>query len=147
MRRVSSYTPISVSSRRRLARWLVGSPISDVERDLVLETPASTQGNRTASAPAWRLSADAANKITEYSGESLVIPRHERGDKVLRRRECPEGSSMMQESKTSSGSAGFNNLAIIARKGSTVSSPQHLFCSFDGTSFLIRTRDSPGASL
>jgi hypothetical protein len=39
--------------------------------------------------------------ITEYSGEGLDIPRHERGDKVLQRRECPEGSSMTQESKTS----------------------------------------------
>ncbi len=102
MGRMSPYTPISGSSRRRLARWLVGSPISDVERDLVLETLASTHGNRTTSARLLGVSVRTLrNKITEYSGEGLVIPRHERGDKVLRRRECPEGSSMTQESKTS----------------------------------------------
>ncbi len=102
MGRMSPYTPISGSSRRRLARWLVGSPISDVERDLVLETLASTHGNRTASARLLGVSVRTLrNKITEYSGEGLDIPRHERGDKVLQRRECPEGSSMTQESKTS----------------------------------------------
>src|SRR6266851_3045231 len=40
----------SHASRCRLARWLVGSPIKDIERDLVLETLAKTDGNRTASA-------------------------------------------------------------------------------------------------
>ena len=38
------------ASRRRLARWLVGSPVKDIECDLVLETLAKTDGNRTASA-------------------------------------------------------------------------------------------------
>jgi len=101
MGRMSPYTPISGSSRRRLARWLVGSPISDVERDLVLETLASTHGNRTVSARLLGVSVRTLrNKITKYSGEGLDIPRHERGDEILRRRECPEGSSMTQESKT-----------------------------------------------
>ena len=36
----------SQAARRRLAR-LVGSPIKDIERDLILETLAKTDGNRT----------------------------------------------------------------------------------------------------
>ena len=48
--RLSPRSQISGASRRRLARWLVGSPIKDIERDLVLETLAKTDGNRSASA-------------------------------------------------------------------------------------------------
>lgn len=82
MGRISSHAPISSSSRRRLARWLVGLPIRVVERDLVLETLAHTHGNRTVSArllgvSVWTL----RNKITEYSAEGLDIPRHESRDK------------------------------------------------------------------
>ena len=44
------HASISRASRRRLARCLVGSPIREVERDLVLETLANTCGNRTESA-------------------------------------------------------------------------------------------------
>ena len=46
--RLSPRSQISGASRRRLARWLVGSPIKDIEPDLVLETLAKTDGNRTA---------------------------------------------------------------------------------------------------
>ena len=46
----SPHAPISYASRRRLARWLVGSPLRDIEQDLVLETLVNTRGNRTASA-------------------------------------------------------------------------------------------------
>jgi DNA-binding NtrC family response regulator len=78
MRRISPHNPISSSSRRRLARWLVGSPISAVERDLVLETLTHTHGNRTASARLLGVSIRTLrNRITEYSGEGLDIPRHE----------------------------------------------------------------------
>src|SRR6476660_24972 len=38
---------------RVVSHWLVDSPIKDIERDLVLEALAKTDGNRTASAPAW----------------------------------------------------------------------------------------------
>ena len=48
--RLSPRSQISGASRRRLARWLVGSPVKDIECDLVLETLAKTDGNRTASA-------------------------------------------------------------------------------------------------
>ena len=62
-------------SRRRLARWLVGSPIKDIERDLVLETLAKTDGNRTASARLLGFSIRTLrNKITEYSADGVDVP-------------------------------------------------------------------------
>src|SRR6202790_1474782 len=74
MGRLSLQAPISSSSRRRLARWLVGSPISVVERDLVLETLAHTHGNRTVSARLLGVSVRTLrNKITEYSAEGVDV--------------------------------------------------------------------------
>ena len=70
--RLSPRSQISGASRRRLARWLVGSPIKDIERDLVLETLAKTDGNRTASA---RLSIRTLrNMITAYSADGVDVP-------------------------------------------------------------------------
>ncbi|MBR1217058.1 helix-turn-helix domain-containing protein [Bradyrhizobium sp. U87765 SZCCT0131] len=67
--------PISNASRRRLARWLVGSPIRDIERDLVLETLATTRGNRTASARLLGLSVRTLrNKISAYSADGADVP-------------------------------------------------------------------------
>jgi DNA-binding NtrC family response regulator len=75
---MSTHAPISCSSRRRLARRLVGLPISDVERDLILETLADTHGNRTVSARLLGVSVRSLrNKISEYSAEGFDIPRHE----------------------------------------------------------------------
>ena len=66
---------ISGASRRRLARWLVGSPIIDIERDLVLETLAKTDGNRTASARLLGFSIRTLrNKITECSADGVDVP-------------------------------------------------------------------------
>ena len=82
MGHISSHAPISSSSRRRLAQWLVGLPIRVVERDLVLETLAHTHGNRTVSARLIGVSVRTLrNKITEYSEEGFHIPRHESRDK------------------------------------------------------------------
>ena len=79
---MSTHAPISYSSRRRLARRLVGSTISVVERDLILETLAHTQGNRTVSAHLLGVSVRSLrNKISEYSAEGFHIPRHEKRDK------------------------------------------------------------------
>ncbi len=65
---------ISSASRRRLARHLVGLPLRDIERDLVLETLARTDGNRTASARMLGLSVRTLrNKITEYSAEGAAV--------------------------------------------------------------------------
>jgi hypothetical protein len=78
MGRISPHIPISSSSRRRLARLLVGSPICEVERDLILETLTHTHGNRTVSARLLGVSVRTLrNKITEYSAEGLDIPHHE----------------------------------------------------------------------
>jgi len=43
----------SLARRDVVSHWLVGSPIKDIERDLVLEALAKTDSNRPASAPAW----------------------------------------------------------------------------------------------
>ena len=73
--RLSPRSQISGASRRRLARWLVGSPIKDIERDLVLETLAKTDGNRTASARLLGFSIRTLrNKITEYSADGVDVP-------------------------------------------------------------------------
>jgi DNA-binding NtrC family response regulator len=67
---------ISSASRRRLTRWLVGSPIREIERDLVLETLAITDGNRTVSARLLGLSVRTLrNKINAYSAEGADVPR------------------------------------------------------------------------
>jgi DNA-binding NtrC family response regulator len=87
MGRISPHVPVSSASRRRLARWLVGSPLRDVERDLVLETLANTRGNRTVSARLLGVSVRTLrNKITEYSAEGVDVPRHET-DAVIRKTE------------------------------------------------------------
>ena len=79
MGRFSPETLISCASRRRLARWLVGSPIREIERDLILETLVNTDGNRTASARLLGVSVRTLrNKITEYAAEGVDVPRHER---------------------------------------------------------------------
>ena len=97
---ISPRIPISSSSRRRLARWLVGSPISAVERDLVLETLTHTHGNRTVSARLLGVSVRTLrNKITEYSADGLDVPRHERRVEILNGN-GPRGLSMTNESKT-----------------------------------------------
>ena len=80
----SPHARISYASRRRLARWLVGSPLRDIEQDLVLETLANTGGNRTASARLLGVSVRTLrNKINEYAARGLYIPRHETRDVVL----------------------------------------------------------------
>ena len=85
MQRLSPHAQISSSSRRRLARRLVGSPIRVVERDLILETLAHTHGNRTTSARLLGVSVRTLrNKINEYSAEGLDIPHHESRDKISR---------------------------------------------------------------
>ncbi len=86
MGRNSPPTPISYASRRRLARWLVGSPLRAIEQDLVLETLANTRGNRTTSARLLGVSVRTLrNKINEYASRGVDVPRHETRDDVLSR--------------------------------------------------------------
>ena len=78
------HAPISPASRRRLARWLVGTSLRDVERDLVLETLSHTRGNRTEAARLLGISVRTLrNKIVEYSAEGVCVPRHESPDEIL----------------------------------------------------------------
>jgi hypothetical protein len=86
MGRKSPHAPISYASRRRLARWLVGSPLRAIEQDLVLETLANTGGNRTASARLLGVSVRTLrNKINEYAARGVDVPRHETRDDALSR--------------------------------------------------------------
>ena len=88
---LSPHLPISGSSRRRLVRWLAGSQISDIERELILATLAVTHGNRTVSARLLGVSVRTLrNKIAEYSSEGLAVPRHEHGKESLSRDNHPE---------------------------------------------------------
>ena len=66
----------AVTNLWRVATSSVGSPIKDIERDLVLETLAKTDGNRTASARLLGFSIRTLrNKITEYSADGVdVLP-------------------------------------------------------------------------
>ena len=82
--RMQPHAPISTASRRRLAGWLVGSSLRDVERDLILETLSHTRGNRTEAARLLGVSVRTLrNKITEYFAAGLDIPRHERRNEIL----------------------------------------------------------------
>ena len=82
----SPHAPISYASRRRLARWLVGSPLRDIEQDLVLETLVNTRGNRTASARLLGVSVRTLrNKINEYAARGVDVPRYETRDDALNR--------------------------------------------------------------
>jgi regulatory Fis family protein len=75
----SPNAPITYASRRRLARWLVGSPLREIEQDLVLETLANTGGNRTESARLLGVSVRTLrNKINEYTALGIDIPRRAR---------------------------------------------------------------------
>ena len=82
--RMQPHAPISTASRRRLAGWLVGSSLRDVEQDLILETLSHTRGNRTEAARLLGVSVRTLrNKITEYSAAGLDIPRHKRRYEIL----------------------------------------------------------------
>jgi hypothetical protein len=77
----SSLPAISRASRRRLARRLVGSPLRDIERELILETLVMTCGNRTASAQVLGLSVRTLrNKISEYSSRGFEVAPPKSGD-------------------------------------------------------------------
>ena len=83
MGHLSPHAPISAASRRRLARWLVGSLVRDVERDMVLETLSTTHGNRTASARLLGVSVRTLrNKISEYAAEGVDVPKHQSHDEI-----------------------------------------------------------------
>lgn len=74
MQSASTRSAISNSSRRRVVRWLVGTSVSDVERDLIVQTLADSDGNRTVSAQILGVSIRTLrNKITEYSDQGIDV--------------------------------------------------------------------------
>jgi len=78
MGRISLHARISSTSRRRLAGWLVGTSLRDIERDLILETLSQTHGNRTVAAQLLGVSVRTMrNKIAEYSAKGYHVPNHE----------------------------------------------------------------------
>ncbi|WP_299711155.1 helix-turn-helix domain-containing protein [Tardiphaga sp.] len=75
MRPLLSRCKISPASRRRITRWLVGSPIKDIERDLILETLIENGGNRTTSARCLGVSIRTLrNRIAHYSLHGEAVP-------------------------------------------------------------------------
>jgi two-component system, response regulator FlrC len=62
------------------ARSLVGRTISDVERDLILETLKHCRGNRTRAAELLDISVRTLrNKLRDYAGDGVAVPRPGRG--------------------------------------------------------------------
>ena len=60
-----------------VTRGLVGRTVSDVERDLILDTLDHCLGNRTHAANILGISIRTLrNKLREYSGSGLSIPGH-----------------------------------------------------------------------
>ena len=54
---------------------LVGLPVADVERDLILATLRQTEGNRTHAAQVLGISIRTMrNKLREYAGQGAQIP-------------------------------------------------------------------------
>lgn len=55
--------------------WLIGSTISEIERELMLQTLAHCAGNRTHAARVLGVSVRTLrNKIKQYSAEGIDIP-------------------------------------------------------------------------
>ena len=76
MGHLSLPAPLTTASRRRLARWLVGTSLREVERDLVLETLSNNHGNRTGTARLLGISVRTLrNKITQYAAEGVDVPK------------------------------------------------------------------------
>ena len=57
---------------------LIGSTVGEIERELVLQTLARCDGNRTRAARVLGLSVRTLrNKIRQYSAEGIDVPRHQ----------------------------------------------------------------------
>lgn len=61
--------------------WLIGSTVSEIERELVLQTLAHCGGNRTHAARVLGVSVRTLrNKIRQYSAEGTDIPASPHGE-------------------------------------------------------------------
>jgi DNA-binding NtrC family response regulator len=57
--------------------WLIGSTVGEIERELVLQTLARCDGNRTRAARVLGVSVRTLrNKIRQYSADGIEVPSH-----------------------------------------------------------------------
>lgn len=71
---------LTPASRLRITRFMVGSKVKDMERELIIHTLHATHGNRSVAARLLGLSVRTMrNKITEYSAEGVEIRAPEKG--------------------------------------------------------------------
>jgi DNA-binding NtrC family response regulator len=57
--------------------WLIGSTVGEIERELVLQTLARCDGNRTRAARVLGVSVRTLrNKIRQYSADGIDVPTH-----------------------------------------------------------------------
>jgi DNA-binding NtrC family response regulator len=69
--------PASALTRNEIVPLLIGSTVGEVERELVLQTLARCDGNRTRAARVLGLSVRTMrNKIRLYSTDGIDIPAH-----------------------------------------------------------------------
>lgn len=62
---------------RRVVRLLIGATVEEIERELVLQTLARYEGNRTHAARVLGVSVRTLrNKIRQYSADGVEVPAH-----------------------------------------------------------------------
>ncbi|MBV5271923.1 MAG: helix-turn-helix domain-containing protein [Afipia sp.] len=62
---------------RRVVRLLIGATVEEIERELVLQTLARYEGNRTHAARVLGVSVRTLrNKIRQYSADGAEVPAH-----------------------------------------------------------------------
>jgi DNA-binding NtrC family response regulator len=62
---------------RRVVRLLIGATVEEIERELVLQTLARCEGNRTHAARVLGVSVRTLrNKIRQYSADGVEVPAH-----------------------------------------------------------------------
>jgi DNA-binding NtrC family response regulator len=70
-------TPASPSLARKVVPLLIGSTVGEIERELVLQTLARCDGNRTRAARVLGVSVRTLrNKIRQYSADGIDVPVH-----------------------------------------------------------------------
>jgi DNA-binding NtrC family response regulator len=74
---LSPETPAPSLAPNEVVPLLIGSTVGEVERELVLQTLARCDGNRTRAARVLALSVRTLrNKIRQYSAEGIEVPAH-----------------------------------------------------------------------
>lgn len=69
--------PLTASSPNEIVPLLIGATVGEVERELVLQTLARCDGNRTRAARVLGISVRTLrNKIREYSTSGIEVPPH-----------------------------------------------------------------------